>query len=399
MSDEKPKALDISRFLTKVKTKSAEEAGATPSEFTPEKVNLPVENPSQLASRPSVMNATTRFSEQPPSEQTLASKAQTLVAQLPAKMQPHLNQLLTNQLSQQGTKQERLNVIQKEARLYPRGAFGVDEIYLFCESLLNQMRSHLAKAKAHSPTFTLALKIVGAARQDLSVHFDGTQLKVDWERIPEETTALVTVESDTAIDSVRGCLGCAHTQLRPSNHYQGEQKLLYLLGLKRYHVDDEEIDELLSARPEDNGLQAMKAGCQEAIRLVQKTIAARMERFVPFHNEPVMVRARCIEVAGEPATELLFHIENKKLSLMRGKVGETLAPGSVELLFHPLAIEALWQTQCHLNFLIISHHVEVSGDLQLAKRLGILTFETLRRVQHRQTTGQGPSRSNPLNLQ
>jgi hypothetical protein len=308
--------------------------------------------------------------------------------------------------SREGKKDLALDLTVAEQRKYPLGFYGFDEIFVQCEHLADTVRRHLYRLRdEHKEGFSVAYRIVGAHFMSFGLVWDGKTLHELDGALPENPTVSATVDADMMIDQVRGRFTCIQTSARNTLPLTGDVLLLYWLGiriedgmdpamLKVVHQQDE-------ARREEG--ERLRKAARDPIdafsRLLEWRMRPRAEKMV----EPLFMRAKAR--SGAQAVELLFHFENQKLTVLRGKPGETLVQGALELEVDEVALRALYEGEADIYFLMLARHITFSGDLNLLEDTGVIANRiALEAVKHVHRSGKVLSRQNrlpksPLKLQ
>ncbi len=290
------------------------------------------------------------------------------------------NLKLEQQMSVQGAKQERLNVIQKEARKYPLGHFGLDEIFFCLSEVVNVVRVNIWRIVDEYPKFTLQLESVGSERRTIFVEWDGENFSPLLEQSSNEPTLVGALDADDIIDHMRGKISCTQMELGPYPQMRGDVHLARALHIMHMAPNlTEEQREFFEEREAQRFATRSKARqrCKTPVEWLETYITMGVETCAKFIEEPIFFR---VTIESEPKQEILFHIEAKKLTALTGKPGETLLPGAVEVTVSPLALQALWDMECNWQFLFTAGQMRATGDLDLLSRLRWLNPEVVRRI-------------------
>lgn len=320
-----------------------------------------------------------------------AEPAKALAAAAPS------NRKLEAQMSRGGLEIDRLNIVQKEARKYPAGYFGVDEIFLAIQDTVNVMRANLWRALPEYSAFVIGAKIMGAVRRDAFCVWDGENFTGPFEVPPAEPTAYSVLDADDVIDNCRGKLSCTLFQSGPRHEMHGDVHLGRVLRLISVAPEPEQMEDMREREEQRLAERmAIRKRCTTPVEWVQKLIELRIETAAKFIEDPIFFR---VTVESEPKQEILFHIEKTKLTTLIGKPGETLLPGALEITLSVMGMQGLWDTELDWPFLFSSGLARASGDLDLLSRLYWVNFEIVRRIRLFNQTQKAPSPENPYALE
>lgn len=275
--------------------------------------------------------------------------------------------------SREGAKGLKLDVTVAETRKYPRGYYGCDEMFLHAEQMFDIVRRHVWRVRPeHKAGFQVAYRLVGTTLFDCGVIWDGQNIHELVDELPKNPTVTAITDADAIIDQVRGRFTCTLTNARNISKSEGDPWLLYWLGVRIQ--DGMDKAQLENIREQDNARLEAKDKVRKASKDAVDCFANLMEwQIKPIEKsiiEPLFVRAT---LALPVPVEILFHLENGKLTVLQGKPGETLMPGALELKVDEMAIEASFVGECSFYYLMLSNHIQLSGDLKLLNDLNIIT--------------------------
>ncbi len=405
-ADPEPKepkpALDMGKLLAKAKAKSEQPkatelppqesvpvAQATPAQATPTKPALDM-----LFAKPVVAPVVTKPSpppkpvKKPEPPKTVRAASGDELAHVPSKREERVDSVLANSVtpftasveqkaSREGAKELRLDVTVAEVLKYPLGFFGVDEVHAMGAYNANMIRQNLWRVKDRYPNgFRIALRVVGAVFANGGIAWspgepDATVL-VD--QLPQDPTLTVTIDAESLIKTARGTEGCEAQFARAPGKYEGDVDLLFWLGLDLRaaftaemiagNLERENNYYDLLRRTLKNAKDEIDAFCA----YVELMTRDRMTR----SENPVFMRAF---FDTTPKTEVLYHFEAGKLTILRGKPGESLVQGALELHVDQVAMRALHEGEASLYFLMTSCHVKLTGDPQVFREIGLYERE------------------------
>jgi hypothetical protein len=408
--DVKKPGLDLSKLLAKAKPSAAPDA---PTEVAPKPASVTADVAAKVTQSPAAPKA-------PPSKPigvggqarvgqvgTLGgvAKSSSPLAAPTAKAEPAkalvaaapINRKIEAIASRQGAKADKLNVVQREERKYPYACFGVDELYVFAETMFNTIRAHVWKVKSEFPTFTIGLRYIGSIRKECSVTWTGEKFETDWEKIPEKYDALATVDADLAIDYVRGVMSCVATEFADGLVLDDPQALLWKLRVMRWKYDNESLSDKL--KEVDGGLQerkkALRDASKNAIDFLCKYTSMKVEKAADWIVEPLFLR---FIVEGDQPTEILFHFQKGQFTVLQGKPGETLAPGVVDVTVSKRGLQAMWDRECQFHFAFLSGLFRATGELDMLRKFQICNTETVRRIRAYNQSQKPSSQAEPLLL-
>jgi hypothetical protein len=206
--------------------------------------------------------------------------------------------------------------------------------------------------------------------------------------MPPNPTVTVTADSDAIVDLVRGVEPCEAQWARHPVIEEGDSTLLFLAGVNmNAGLGDDFVE--YKRKAEAVIMRRMK----DAVRAAKDPIDAFSGRIevltravTPMIADPVFIRAT---FSGPPPVEVLYHFEAGKLNVLRGRPGETLLPGALELKIDALAARVLGEDECDLFFALKSLLVRVEGDVDVLRQVGIVTHpEALDMVRYLMKTGK-----------
>ncbi len=283
--------------------------------------------------------------------------------------------------SRAGAKTARFDYVVGDSRKYPRGFFGIDELYTQVLDWTNVCRQHAFRIpKRYRDGFAVHLETYGSIAYRASILWDGRDLFVH----PGEHvgTALVScrAEAEAGIDLVRGKLTCPMVSSMGISRSEGDRFLLWCLGLRRPLGNAAERQAFIEAEEEEfERIKAMRANAKDAIdyfcSFVERQCRYSAERHV---TEPIFVRVT-FEVS--PSVEVLIHAEDGKLTVLRGKPGESLLQGAAELRFPQRALQPYFEGETTLFFLCRAGVVTTSGDLNVLPQLGLMPKDGVKMLQ------------------
>lgn len=413
MSDEgkpaeppKKSGVDLSRLLAKAKplTPATPAAGEVPAAVpaavaaSPTKPPVAPSKPIGVGGRSGLGEVGTKGGvqkQQGPLAAPVAGKPaatpRALVAAAP------VNRQIEALTSRQGQKADKLNVVQREERKYPFACFGVDELYVFAETMFNAVRANVWKAKDQFPTFTLGLRYIGSVRREYSTHWDGSKFTTDWSQISGTPDALATIEADLAIDYVRGVMSCVATEMAEGLKLDDPKSLLWALRVMRWKFENEELTERLKAVDDDiqERKQQAREQSSDAVDFLVRFVSFKIEKAAQWIVGPLFLR---FIIQADPAVEVLFHFQKGQFTVLRGKPGETLSEGAVDVTVTKRGLQAMWDREIQFHFAFLSGLFTATGDLDVLRTVQLCGAETIRRIRAFNISHQPSSQAAPLLL-
>ncbi len=395
-------ALDVGKLLAKAKQKSeppkasepAPQESALASPTTPTTSTPTTPALDLLFAKPAVAPVVAKPApppkpvKKPEPPKTVRAASGDALAHVPSKREERVDSLLASSVtpftasveqkaSREGAKDLRLDVTVAEELKYPLGFFGVDEVHAMGAYNANVIRRNLWRVKDRYPNgFRIALRVVGAVFANGGITWspgepDATVLVG---QLPQDPMLTVTIDAESLIKTARGTEGCEAQFARAPGKYEGDVDLLFWLGLDlRAAFTAEMIAGNLER--ENNYYELLRRTLKNAKDQID-AFCAYVELMtrdrIPWRENPVFMRAF---FDTSPRTEVLYHFEAGKLTILRGKPGESLVQGALELHVDQVAMRALHEGEASLYFLMTSCHVKLTGDPQVFREVGLYEGE------------------------
>ncbi|MCC6810297.1 MAG: hypothetical protein IT381_22900 [Deltaproteobacteria bacterium] len=298
--------------------------------------------------------------------------------------------------SRSGAKRLAFDFVVGDARRYPRGTFGVDELFTQVLDFTNTCRRHAFRIPQHYRSgFSVHMETTGTILYKASIVWDGQDIRlVSGEHVG---TAVVKswADADSGIDLLRGKLNCPLVSYMGLTKNEGDVFLLYCLGLRKNGATNAAYRQQMFEEAEDEfeRVKTIRKESKDAIDYFCKMVERQCSHHASRVLEPLFIR---VTFETSPPVEVLIHVEAGRLTVMRGKPGESLLAGAAELRFSERAMRVYFEGEAGLFFLCRSGLVTVSGDSNVLPFLGLVTKDGVKILQTIAKTGQLVAPENPL---